>query len=495
MKRATLILLSAFNLAIVFYAIHVRAAGSGFPIYFEDSTLVVSPQIINKTTYLPLADIVQHLKIPYTDALSLETFTIRAQNARLVLTRNSGLISVNDQIVILKSPVLRENNQWLVPLDFLPQGLGRITGLEFRNRAGTNRVFVGGVKPSELVMNAQTLGPVTRLTLRSETPIKLSVSRDDAQKRAILKIEPGPIDPLRARLDLRDRLIASIAFDDADGSPKLVVESNEVIGDVRITAAEDNHVYFVDFARTAVTEAAPPPTPPAPSAPGAPGVDARPDPNRPLRGVRVVVIDPGHGGTDAGTAGAGALEKDLTLAIARRLRTALQSRLGATVLLTRDSDVALSNEARSAVANNNQADLFISLHIGYSSNKLDSGSSVYVMKDDFATKFSPTAAGDRLFLPWYMGYRSSRNASLQLARAIQEDLIEAVPGWKFPLRSGPIAVLSSATMPALALELGNLNNSVNTQAMLDAAFQARLAGTIAAAIERYASTRSTPASF
>src|SRR3954469_20245685 len=62
--------------------------------------------------------------------------------------------------------------------------------------------------------------------------------------------------------------------------------------------------------------------------------------------VRVIVIDPGHGGIDAGASTTGALEKDLTLAIARKLRTTLQSRLGATVLLTRDSDVALTNEAR-----------------------------------------------------------------------------------------------------------------------------------------------------
>ena len=103
-------------------------------------------------------------------------------------------------------------------------------------------------------------------------------------------------------------------------------------------------------------------------------------------------------------------------------------------------------------------------------NKLESGSSVYVMKDDFAAKLAPTASRDRLFLPWYLGYRSSRNASQEIAQVFQEELSKALPGWKFPLRNGPIAVLASATMPSVAIEIGNLNNPVNTQTLLDPHF-------------------------
>jgi len=201
-----------------------------------------------------------------------------------------------------------------------------------------------------------------------------------------------------------------------------------------------------------------------------------------------VVIDPGHGGTDAGTAGGGIVEKDLTLVISRSLRDALRHRLGVTVLLTRDSDVALSNEARSAVANNNQANLFISLHIGYSPNKVDSGSSIYVIKEDFAAKLSPASSGDRLFLPWYMGYRSSLQASAEFAGIVQEELNKAVPEWKFPKRSGPIAVLSSARMPAIALEIGNLSTAAKSQIM-DPMFQGRVVSTIVAAVERFATRR------
>ena len=79
-------------------------------------------------------------------------------------------------------------------------------------------------------------------------------------------------------------------------------------------------------------------------------------------------------------------------------------------------------------------------------------------------------------------------------QSFQEELGKALPGWKFPLRSGPIAVLASATMPSVALEIGNLNNPVSTQTLLDPAFQSRVAATIASAVERFAGSRQAPSS-
>jgi N-acetylmuramoyl-L-alanine amidase len=200
----------------------------------------------------------------------------------------------------------------------------------------------------------------------------------------------------------------------------------------------------------------------------------------------VIVIDPGHGGMDSGARTPAAAEKDLTLALARKLRTALQTRLGATVLLTRDSDITLDNEARSAVANNNQANLLISLHAGYSANKTESGSSVFVMKEDFGDTFAPAAvARDQLFLPWYLGYRTHRGGSTAAATILQQELAKGVPGWNFPIRTGRLAVLSSATMPALLLEIGNLNNTTIMQALMDNGFQTRLVSAIVDAVQHF----------
>ena len=137
---------------------------------------------------------------------------------------------------------------------------------------------------------------------------------------------------------------------------------------------------------------------------------------------------------DTGAKSETVAEKDLTLELARKLRTAIQTRFGATVILTRDSDIEMDNETRSAAANNNQANLFISLHAGFSSDKSAASSSIFVMSDNFvnsntqiesagsATRSRSLNSANQLFPPWYLGYRSSRNASEQAAKMLQEEL-------------------------------------------------------------------------
>src|SRR5262245_6505940 len=124
-------------------ASRTNAADGNLPIYFKNSKLLVKADTINRTIYLPLAEIFQFMGLPYTDALALETVTVRSGNSRLVATRNSALISLNDQIILLPSPILRENNRWTGPVDFLSLGLSPLTKIEFRYRPGIPRIFAG----------------------------------------------------------------------------------------------------------------------------------------------------------------------------------------------------------------------------------------------------------------------------------------------------------------------------------------------------------------
>jgi N-acetylmuramoyl-L-alanine amidase len=485
MKRVRTVLVVAILAGSLAYRQPLSAADTDFPIYFENSTLALKSEAIDKTTYLPLVDIVKHLNLAYTDATAAMTFTIQGQNSRLALTPGSAFISLNDRPILLQNPIRHDNGQWLVPLDFLSQGLSRVSGIEFRYRPGDLRVFAGAANPAELAMNAQSLGSTTRLTLRTGSRIEVELQREAAQHRVVLLLKGRPIDPGRERLDYKDRLVQSISFEDSDGIARIVVGTTDDVRDVRITAAEENRVFFADFVGEAVTEA----VAGAGAAPAGGDPAARPDAMSTSGNVRVIVIDAGHGGIDSGATNAATLEKDLTLAIARRLRTALQSRLGASVVLTRDSDVLLTSEARTEVANNNQAGLFISLHVGYSPNKTDPGSSIFVMKADFNAGPASQSPGQRLFLPWYMAYRTSSQASQALALQLQQDLNQTLPGWKFPLRAGPVGVLASVTMPAIAIEFGNLNNDVSVQTLLDPAFQTKVATTMAAAIEKFVEAR------
>src|SRR5437016_1002839 len=134
-------------------AIFIIAADTNFPIYFPTSKLIVKAEVQNRTVYLPLKEIAGHMGVPYTDAIALETLTLRSSNNRLVVTKNSALISYNDQIILLPSPILREENRWLAPVEFLSLGLTKLTGTEFRYRPGTSRVFAGNVEAPELEMS------------------------------------------------------------------------------------------------------------------------------------------------------------------------------------------------------------------------------------------------------------------------------------------------------------------------------------------------------
>jgi len=483
MKRiVTGFVLVILTVAVFLHTLPLSAADTDFLIYFESSTLALKSQTVDRTIYLPLQEIVRHLGLASTDATGLMTFTIQGQNSRLVLTPGSGFISYNDQPILLQNPIRRDAGQWLVPLDFLSQGLSRVAGVEFRYRPGTRRVFAGKVMTTELAMSAQSLGALTRLTLRAGSPIEVELQKETAQRRAVLVLKGKAIDPARERLDYKDALLQSVAFDDSDGNPRLLIGVADDVRDIRLTPSDGNRVYFIDFVREIVSEA-----PTTTTAASAPAPAARANANVvPGNGVRVIVIDAGHGGIETGATNAGTVEKDLTLLLARNLRTALQRRLSATIVLTRDSDIDLTSEARAGVANNNQASLFISIHTGYSPDKNVSGSSIYVMKPDFTGGLAEPAGG-RLFLPWYMAFRTSAAASQAMAESLQKNLNDALPELKFLIRYGPVGVLASATMPAVAIEVGNLNNDNSAKTLLDPEFQTKLTATLAQGIEQFAS--------
>ena len=84
-------------------------------------------------------------------------------------------------------------------------------------------------------MNAQSLGALTRLTLRAGAAIEVDLQKETAQHRAILTLKGKAIDPARERLDYKDALVQSVAFDDSDGSPRLVVGIADDVRDIRVS--------------------------------------------------------------------------------------------------------------------------------------------------------------------------------------------------------------------------------------------------------------------
>jgi len=183
----------------------------------------------------------------------------------------------------------------------------------------------------------------------------------------------------------------------------------------------------------------------------------------PPRPTLFVVLDPGHGGADAGAHGAtGAVEKDLTLILARDTRAELQ-RLGFRVVMTREGDDDPSFDDRAAIANAQHSAIFISLH--FSSTGQPGTVHVYSYPSAAASPApdagsaaapAPAAKPANRLVPWNEAQAPYADASHRLAELTQGELAHIFPGSPVESTAFPIRILRSVAAPAIAVELSSV---------------------------------------
>jgi len=208
-----------------------------------------------------------------------------------------------------------------------------------------------------------------------------------------------------------------------------------------------------------------------------------------------VVIDPGHGGSNTGAAGAvaGLREKDLTLAIARAVQARLVAR-GVEVVLTRDGDATLTLRQRVAQANRAGADLFVSVHANASVERIQRGFETFVLTPagvdvDGRALRSETGAPRPGVDPAValvlddVERGATQWEAADLAVAVQREL-RAVrgAGGDRGVRQDAHHVLLGATMPAVLVEVGFIDHPVEGKELATAAVQAKIADAIARAM-------------
>jgi len=225
-----------------------------------------------------------------------------------------------------------------------------------------------------------------------------------------------------------------------------------------------------------------------------------------MLGLKVgrIVIDPGHGGYDTGTIGPGGLmEKDLTLELSKALRHMLKSRLNIDVVLTREEDVFLSLEERTAIANRCQADLFISIHANSSSARSVSGVETYFLDfaknssaRDIAARENATSLGNLRDLEDMIksiAQADKSDESRELAGIIQKSLYNSarqlLPSTRNRgVRSAPFVVLIGANMPSILAEIAFISNPRDESILKKKESQEQLAKALFAGIEDYMNT-------
>jgi N-acetylmuramoyl-L-alanine amidase len=217
------------------------------------------------------------------------------------------------------------------------------------------------------------------------------------------------------------------------------------------------------------------------------------------RGPRPVVIDPGHGGDDVGAQSAtGVTEKEVTLAVARRLARILESR-GRAVRLTRDGDQSRALTDRTALANRLDATVFISLHANASTVASVAGAETYYMSLDGASDEAAAAtaalenragssADERSPLDlilWDLAQAEVLNESSRLALSVQGRLNARLGLRDRGVKQAPFVVLTGATMPAILVEVGFLSNPTEAEQLTRPESQQQLAEAVAAGVEDF----------
>jgi len=240
---------------------------------------------------------------------------------------------------------------------------------------------------------------------------------------------------------------------------------------------------------------------PYPTEPAIPG-KAKPDASmvRAL-GLKIgrIAIDPGHGGTDVGATGpTGLMEKDVTLDVSRRLADLLQKRLGAEVILLRNDDTAISPEQRTAMANESQADLLISIHANSSVAASATGIETFYLSFSSTPGVVEVAARENASsqrnvhemqgLLEKIALNTKVNESREFAARVHKALVTDTKALDRGLKRAPFIVLIGAQMPGILVEMGFISNPKEEARMRQGTELQRLAESLFRGIASYAAS-------
>lgn len=216
--------------------------------------------------------------------------------------------------------------------------------------------------------------------------------------------------------------------------------------------------------------------------------------------VKHIVIDPGHGGKDPGCYHGKIREKDIVLALARRLAAKIGKEIGCKVSLTRNRDVFLPLERRTAIANMKKADLFISLHVNAHRNRRVHGIETYFLnmatdKNSVILAARENATSEKSISDLQkilndLMLNTKIHESSRLAHQVEKGLVSDLHGRyrrikNLGVKQAPFYVLIGAQMPAILVETGFLTNSAERKRLVSRDYQEEVAQGICDGIKRY----------
>jgi len=216
-----------------------------------------------------------------------------------------------------------------------------------------------------------------------------------------------------------------------------------------------------------------------------------------------IVVDAGHGGHDTGTIGPNGLrEKDLVLDVALRVGKLLHSKLGADVVYTRDDDTFIPLETRTAIANQNQADLFISIHANSSPDPEARGIETYYLNFTSSPDALEVAARENAVseksihelqdlvkkIALKEKIEESREFAADVEKSLRSGLVSRSPGLKDRgVKKAPFIVLIGANMPSILAEISFVSNPTDERKLETPEYRQKIAESLYRGVAKYVS--------
>jgi N-acetylmuramoyl-L-alanine amidase len=493
-RRAALLLfgLAACLPAWVHPAAQAPASAAPYTVLSKEGRRPLAARTIGGQELFALDDLAKLFALSYREDAVAGGLTITVRGQTIVLSAGQGLASVSGRMISLPAPPVKDGSTWYVPVDFVSRALAPLVGTPLELRKPSRLILLGGVRMPRVAGRVEPIGSLARLTLDIAPATPHAVTQEGT--RLVIRFEADALDATLPSSTAPD-FIQAVRPGDAPAS--IAVDLGPRFGTFRATDVPADR-----GAGRLVIDVIAPTTEPQPGQPPQPA-PREPPPLlevAPAGGVRTVVIDPGHGGSETGSKGpSGALEKDVTLAVARRLKASLEARLGVRAILTRDGDETVGLEQRAAVANNNKADVFVSLHTNAALRPQAAGAEIfYLSLDEYGDRAKAIARGasetlpvvgggmrDIEIIPWEMAQARYITQSAALAESVEATFRDRVPLSAHGVQQAPLRVLVGANMPAVLVEMGFLTNPSQEQQLTSGGYQDTIVRALVEAIVRF----------
>jgi N-acetylmuramoyl-L-alanine amidase len=341
----------------------------------------------------------------------------------------------------------------------------------------------------------------TRVVIETTTPVNyrenLLAETENQPRRLYIDLENCRVMPeLQKAIPIDDGLLRQVRSGQYSTTQARVVLDTQSLSDYKVFSLNDPFRIVIDV-RGERSQAEPT------IASAGSGSDREPSLVQQLGlGIRRIVLDPGHGGKDSGAIGVGGLkEKDIVLAVAKQVAARLRERLDCEVIMTRDSDVFIPLEERTAIANTREGDLFISIHANAAPTSNVRGIETYILDlarnksamqvaaRENATSDSQISNLQTILLDLIQN--SKKNESIKLAEYVQESMVSGLKMQKYQdvrdlgVKQAPFVVLVGAQMPAILTEIAFISNPHEAAWLKSKEYQNLMADQIVSGVSGY----------